>query len=154
MFKTITSSRIKSETFCTEDIKAWDFVQIPCDDRCYHVFYITKDQVSDIDKNYLGNQGILLTASLDEVFELVDKNKIVIEEIQVMVQPTSNLSERWSMLFIKQIYRGFIEDLYKTADWLLFIEYVRILVVAFMIARHLGIEIKNCKMRSAYLNIT
>jgi len=110
MFKTITSSRIKSENFCTEDIKAWDFVQIPCDDRCYHVFYLTKDQVSDIDKDYLGNQGILLTASLDEVFELVDKNKIVIEEIQVMVPPTSDLSERWNMLFIKQIFRGFIPN--------------------------------------------
>jgi len=110
MFKTITSSRIKSDIFCTEDIKAWDFVQIPSDDRCYHVFYLTKDQLSDIDKDFLGNHGILLTSSLDEVFELVDKNKIVIEEIQVMLPPTSNLSERWNMLFIKQIFRGFIPN--------------------------------------------
>jgi len=110
MFKTIAASEIKSDTFCTEDIKSWDSVQIHGTQRWYHVFYVTKELTSEIDNDYLNNHGILLTASLDEVFELVEKHKIVIEEIQIMLPPTSNLSERWNMLFVKQIFRGFIPN--------------------------------------------
>ena len=87
--------------------RQWKYLKQNDPDPWFHIVYIYKNKL--LGDGYYLKEAVILSHSLERIFCMVNNEGINIKEIQFMCPASLNRSKNWRMLFITEVYRGFID---------------------------------------------